>query len=173
MFEIDPNPLGYEDVAGFNATIVTLNGEPAGVCLKLRRLKGSDHVLHLRPVESSRLVRAIEQYMQLGNHQGLMMQFHCTPSLTDGLSAQHPYNTLLNMSPAFAPDEAGEVRHSTDVEESTFTGKGEFVTYRVRFVSGETAEFRLHECIAFNIWGFVTKMAQDADLLSGLAGGTA
>jgi len=77
------------------------------------------------------------------------------------------------MSPELCPEEAGDLRHSTDVEESTFTGKGSFVTYRVRFVNGDTSEFRLHECIAFNIWGFITKMVNDADALLGSTGGSA
>lgn len=171
--QIDPKPLSPDDVAGFDASIVTIGGQPAGICLKLRRLDGRDHVLHLRPLQSSRLVRAIEQYIEQGDHQALMVLFHEDPRLTADLSEQHPYNTLLSMWPKLGEEETGNARRSTDVEESTFTGKGPFVIYRVKFVSGETSEFRLHECVAFNIWGFLTKMVNDADMLLGRPGGSA
>ncbi|WP_454688236.1 hypothetical protein [Achromobacter aloeverae] len=173
MQNIDPNPLSNDDVAAFNATIVSVRGQPVGICLKLRRLDGQDQLLHLRPAQSRKLVNAIVDYIENGDHQALMFQFHNDQRLTANLSQLHPYNTLLSMTPEFGPLEAGDLRRSSDVEESTFIGKGSFFTYRVKFVDGATAEFRLHECVAFNVWGFITKMVDDTGKLMGSVKGTA
>lgn len=173
MQEIDPNPLRPDDIASFNATIVTARGIPVGTCLKLRRLDGRDHVLHLRPEQAGRLFKALEEYMEHGNHQGLMLAFHNDPALVEKLAPTHPYNTLLTMSPAFNEGEAGDLRRATDVAESQFAARGAFVTYQAGFSSGDRAEFRLHECVAFNLWGFINKMVSDAGVLYGQAGGNA
>ena len=69
------------------------------------------------------------------------------------------------MQPTIATDEAADLKEATDVVESTFSARGSFVTYEVKFRSGATAQFRLHECVAFNLWGFIHKMVADAEVL--------
>lgn len=173
QLEINPNPLGPDDVASFNAGIVTSNGQPRGTCVKLRRLDGRDHLLHLRPEQGGRLVKALQEYIEHGKHQGLMLALYEDPGLVEKLPATHPYNTLVSMQPKMSHDEAGHLQESTDVVESTFSARGSFVTYQVKFRSGEEAEYRLHECVAFNMWGFISKMVADAETLFHGAAGSA
>ena len=171
--KIDPNPLGPDDVASFNAGIVTSQGQPRGTCVKLRRLDGRDHLLHLRPEQGGRLAKALQEYIEHGKHQGLMLELYKHPGLVEKLPATHLYNTLVSMQPKMSHEEAGHRQESTDVVESTFSARGSFVTYHVKFKSGEEAEYRLHECVAFNLWGFISKMVADAETLCYGASGNA
>jgi hypothetical protein len=109
----------------------------------------------------------LKEYMETGRHKGLMLQFYDNPTLAEDLADTHPYNTLLSMAPPLTPEEAGEARKATTVVKSTFAEHGSYFIYRVGLADGSAAEFALHECVAFNVWGFITKMEQDSQLLFG------
>lgn len=155
------------DIAAFAATIITHRGQPAGICIKFRRFDGASALVHLTPQENARLLGALKEYMERGRHEGLMFQFYDNPALAEVLADSHPYNTLLSMAPPLASEEAGEARKATTVVKSTFADRGSHFVYRAGFADGSTAEFSLHECVAFNVWGFITKMEQDSRLLFG------
>lgn len=161
------------DIASFNVTIVTSKGRPVGTCIKFRRFGGSDQMVHLRPEEGGRLMAALEEYYLNGRHKNLMYHFHHHPEIAGALPDSHPYNTLLSMKPPLEPGEAGALTKQTDVVESTFADRGEFLMYRVRFTSGERAEFPLHECVAHNLCSFIAKMVDDAGQLFGDSRGSA
>lgn len=161
------------DVASFTASIITFQGNPVGTCIKFRHFDQTESLLHVQPRETNRLLGAINQYMEQGRHQSLMLKFYENPALAQDLSTDHPYNTLLNMTPKMSEDEAGTARKATSVEESSFADQESVFVYRVRYADGGNAEFKLHECIAFNLFGFIFKMQQDNAILGGAAGGTA
>lgn len=170
---LTPPLLQPDDVASFNATIVTLKGEPVGLCIKFRRFNRVDHLLHLRPEEGGRLMAALSEYFVHGRHKNVLLSLAQDPSAAASLPKSHPYNTLVSMSPELSSDEAGGVSKKTDVIKSTFADRGEFLVYRVCFKSGDQAEFSLHECVAHNLYPFIEKMIEDADKLFGRAGGQA
>lgn len=153
-------------VASFEAGIVTVKGEPVGICVKFRYFDGTGALSHWPTKQLAHLIRGLLEYGESGRHDQFMFKASANPQIVDSLPPRHPYHTLLNERPELSADEVGMSSPKTRVTSCIFVDRGPTFVLRPEYADGSKAEIFMHEYTVFSLWGYLQEYIKAYDMLS-------
>lgn len=141
-------------VSSFESGFISLEGAVVGVCIKYRTYDGNDRIAHWPNERFTELYSCLERYSE-EHWAGSDMQRSTDPKFVAGLSAHHPYHTVVNDAPSLTQAEIGASTGSTFVSDFQFADRGKACEIRCIFRDGRQRTDTLPEYIAMNLWGYL------------------
>ncbi len=157
-------------VSSFEAGIISVQSQKAGMCIKFRMFDGSDITQHYPLPQFSELLRGLTEYVNSGRHTKFFFRAHEDNSLVANLNPRHPYHTLLTEKPGLTEDEIGGVNKQSMVADVVCIDRGMSFILRCTYVVSGGVDIPMHEYTAFSLLGYLQEIEAIYSQLSKVEG---